>query len=98
MAALVSVSSRDKEFKVKESALTVQILPIIFKLDANSGIYIHSSDGEIVLPNEAGKFRLDAHGLHKLCMLRYSVILVFYFSLFHTIYYTLPCTKTKTFN
>ena len=62
---------------MKERALTAQSLSIIFRLDANSGIYIHSQDGEIVLPNEAGQFRLDAHGLHKLCMLQYSFILVF---------------------
>ena len=59
MAALVSVSFLDKEFKVKETALTVQSLSMIFRLDANSGVYIHSQDGEIILPDEAGQFRLD---------------------------------------
>ena len=57
--ALISLSFGDRELKLKESALNVANLSMVFRLESQ-GIFIHSQDGEISLPDDDGKFHIDA--------------------------------------
>ena len=55
--ALISLSFGDRELKLKESALNVANLSMVFRLESQ-GIFIHSQDGEISLPDDDGKFHI----------------------------------------
>ena len=49
----------EKILKIKSSTLNVANLAMIFKLDPRQGIYIHSDEGEIILPDSMGSFKVD---------------------------------------
>ena len=54
MANYVKVRMAENILKIKSSALNVANLAIIFKLDSRQGIYIHSDESEIILPDSMG--------------------------------------------
>ena len=53
--AYVKVKLQNKVLKLRPETVTVANLAMIFKLEVNKGIYIHSEEeGEIVLPSDSG--------------------------------------------
>ena len=64
MAAFITVSFGERELKLKANSLTVANLSMIFRLES-SGLYIHSQEGEIVLPDDEGMFSVDEPGTQK---------------------------------
>ena len=56
----VKVKHREKILKLRPATVSVTYLAIIFKLEAQQGIYIHSEEeAEIILPSESGTFLVE---------------------------------------
>ena len=56
----VKVKHREKILKLRPATVSVTNLAIIFKLEAQQGIYIHSEEeAEIILPSESGIFLVE---------------------------------------
>jgi hypothetical protein len=56
----VKVKFNDRLLKLKPSLTTEKKLAMIFKLDVNKGIFLHTEEqGEIILPDEAGNFVVE---------------------------------------
>ena len=56
----VKVKHREKVLKLRPATVSVTNLAMIFKLEAQQGIYIHSEEeAEIILPSESGTFLVE---------------------------------------
>ena len=56
----VKVKHREKVLKLRPATVSVTNLAIIFKLEAQQGMYIHSEEeAEIILPSENGTFLVE---------------------------------------
>ena len=56
----VKVKHQGKVLKLRPDTISVTNLAMIFKLEAQQGIYIHSEEeAEIILPSESGSFLVD---------------------------------------
>ena len=55
----VKVKHREKVLKLRPATVSVTNLAMILKLEAQQGIYIHSEEGEIILPSESGTFLVE---------------------------------------
>ena len=56
----VKVKHREKVLKPRPATVSVTNLAMIFKLEAQQGIYIYSEeDAEIILPSESGTFLVE---------------------------------------
>ena len=54
------VKHREKVLKLRPATVSVTNLAIIFKLEAQQGMYIHSEEeAEIILPSESGTFLVE---------------------------------------
>ena len=59
----VKVKLQNKVLKLRPEMVTVANLAMIFKLEVNQGIYIHSEEeGEIILPSDSGAFTVEEYG------------------------------------
>ena len=56
----VKVKHGDRVLKLRPATVTVANLALIFKLEAQQGIYIYSEEeAEIILPSESGTFQVE---------------------------------------
>ena len=56
----VKVKHREKVLKLPPATVSVTNLAMIFKLEAQQGIYIHlEEEAEIILPSESGTFQVE---------------------------------------
>ena len=56
----VKVKHQEKVLKLRPATVSVTNLAMIFKLEAQQGIYIHSEEeAEIILPSESGTFLVE---------------------------------------
>ena len=56
----VKVKHQEKALKLRPATVSVTNLAMIFKLEAQQGIYIHSEEeAEIILPSESGTFLVE---------------------------------------
>ena len=61
--AYVKVKLQNKVLKLRPETVTVANLAMIFKLEVNQGIYIHSEEeGEIILSSDSGAFTVEEYG------------------------------------
>ena len=56
----MKIKHREKVLKLPPATVSVTNLAMIFKLEAQQGIYIHSEEeAEIILPSESGTFLVE---------------------------------------
>ena len=57
----VKVKHREKVLKLRPATVSVTNVAMIFKLETQHGIYIHSEEeeAEIILPSESGTFLVE---------------------------------------
>ena len=57
--ATVQLKYGERVLKLRPQSMNIANLVMIFKLDANEGVYLTSEKGEIKLPGENSSFPMD---------------------------------------
>ncbi len=57
--ATVQLKYGERVLKLRPQSMSIANLAMIFKLDANEGVYLTSEEGEIILPGENSSFSID---------------------------------------